>query len=359
MRRCSGRKPARLAKDVGQPWPSRTVGPGPYRGDGDKKLQQQICTGLLRKVLSQRSGKRQMLKRADELTDAGRLVDGRNVPLGVTLVVCSSLLFAIGGAATKLLSPAVPPTSGLIWRNIICALGFAAWLAVTGWPGIRSNRIDLHVVRGLATFGGLWAYFVAVAYIPLSTAVLLRTASPVFVPLVAYVLYRRHSDRFVWAGSWIGLVGVALVVGPDDLMLDFGAMLGIASGILGALGAVLIWRLGSIDGLRTQLAWLTAVGLACSLAVAPWYLTWPLPRDWLLLIVMAVTATVSQVILMHAFTVAPADKTITWAYLSVVFGGVFGVLFWSEIPTAAAIAGTGLMVAGSCISSRRSRPQSG
>ena len=288
-----------------------------------------------------------------------RLVDGGNIPLGVVLVVVSSMLFTIGGAATKLLSTDVPAMSALIWRNILSAVGITLWFTVAGWPRLRSSRIDLHVARGLATFAGLWTYFWAVATIPLSTAVLLRTASPVFVPLVAYALYRRRSDGFVWIGAWIGLAGVALVVEPTGLGVEIGELLGIASGLLGAVGAVLIWRLGGIDGVATQLVWLTGVGLACAAVAAPWYMSRPATEDWPLIVAVAATTTASQIVLAKAFKVAPADKTITWAYLSVVFGGALGVVVWSEIPTTLALAGMGLVIVGSHLASLKPAPRSG
>ena len=283
------------------------------------------------------------------------LSDGGNIVLGVMLVIASSLLFAIGGAATKGLSTSVPPASALIWRSLISSVIIAAWFAAVGWPRIRSTRMDLHIARGLATFAGLWTYFGALALIPLSSAVLLRTAAPVFVPVVAYGLYRRRSDRFVWIGAWIGLVGIAMLVKPTSFGVGLGELLGVASGVLGAVGAVLIWRLASVDDVATQLLWVTLVGAVSSAIVAPWYLTRPELSDWLLVFVMAVTTLASQIVLAYAFKVAPADKTITWGYLSVIFGGLFGAIYWSETPTMMAMFGMVIVVLGSHIASIRRR----
>ena len=289
-------------------------------------------------------------------TSGDLLSDRGNMKIGVSLVVLSSLLFAMGGAATKQLSVSVPPSSALIWRTFISAVGIAVWFSFCGWPRLHSSRIDLHIARGAATFAGLWTYFAAVATIPLSTAVLLRTAAPVFVPVVAFTLYRRRSDVFVWLGAWIGLLGVALLVNPAALAIEPGSLLGVASGVLGAVGAVLIWRLGGIDGVGTQLLWLTIVGMMSSLFASPWLLTLPEASDWPLVIVMAATTTGSQVILAHAFQFAPADKVISWGYLSVVFGGILGAVLWSELPTLPAVTGMLLVVAGSHIASIKRRP---
>ena len=269
----------------------------------------------------------------------------------------SSLLFAIGGAATKQLSESVPPTSALIWRTFIGAVGVAIWFSIFGWPRLRSPRIDLHVARGVATFAGLWTYFAALSVIPLSTAVLLRTASPVFIPLVAFALYSRRSDGFVWAGAWIGLLGVAMVLNPAaTTAIDSGALLGVASGVFGALAAVLIWRLGGIDSVGTQLLWLTIVGTALSFCASPLLLTLPKASDWPLVLVLAATTTGSQVTLAQAFQIAPADKVLSWAYLSVVFGGIIGVVVWSETITMLAVIGMILVVVGSHIASMKRRP---
>lgn len=278
--------------------------------------------------------------------------DGRLI-LGAALVVLSSAAFAIGGAATKFLSVSLDPTSVLLWRNIVSAAGIAIWFLFWRDKSLWSDSIGIHILRGIATFAGLWAYFKALEVIPLATAVLLRTASPVFVPVIAYLIYGRSSDRNVWAGAWIGLVGVALVIEPSLIETSLGAASGVASGILGAVGAVLMWRLGGTEAPRLQLAWLTIVLTFCSLAMAPWGMTMPGPMDWPVIVIIAASTTASQLLLVHAFTVAPADKVITWGYLSVVFSAVVGVVVWNEQLSAVAVLGMGIIVAGSHLATRR------
>jgi drug/metabolite transporter (DMT)-like permease len=146
-------------------------------------------------------------------------------------------------------------------------------------------------------------------------------------------------------------LSVALVINASAAHTLGGFMIGLASGVLGALGAVLIWRLGGLDSISAQLAWLMLVLTGASVALAPWCLTWPEQTDWSPIATMAATTTGSQIILAHAFKIAPADKSITWGYMSVVFAAVFDAIFWSEWLTPWATAGVGLVVFGSVIAS--------
>ena len=278
--------------------------------------------------------------------------DGELV-LGAALVVSSSAMFAVGGAAAKFLSASLDPTALLIWRNLASTAGIAIWYLFWRDKSLWSERVGIHILRGFATFAGLWTYFKAIETIPLATAVLLRTASPVFVPVVAYLLYRRPSDRNVWIGAWIGLVGVALVIEPNLVGASLGAASGVASGMLGAIGAVLMWRLGGTESPRLQLAWLTIVLTICSIFVAPWSLRMPASLDWPVIAVIAAATTLSQLFLVHAFAIAPADKIITWGYVSVVFSALAGVAFWDEKLAGLAIAGMCIIVAGSHLATRR------
>ena len=280
--------------------------------------------------------------------------DGRIV-LGAVLVMVSAIMFAVGGAASKFLSNSIDPAAALLWRNFVSAFGVLLWFAVFGFPSIGSSRVGLNVLRGVVTFAGLWTYFVALAAIPLATAVLLRTAAPVFVPLIAITFYRRNSDRNVWIGAWIGLLGVALVVQPTMAGSSFGTLVGVLSGALGAAGAVLMWQLGDVDTPRTQFVWLTIVLTACSVAMAPWALTMPTNSDWPVIIVMAATTTASQILLVHAFTIAPADKVITWGYLSVVIGAVIGIVVWNEMSNPIALCGMAIIIVGSHLTTRKPR----
>ena len=278
--------------------------------------------------------------------------DGQLV-LGAALVVLSSAAFAVGGAATKFLSATLDPTAVLLWRNFVSAAGIAIWFLIWRNKSLWSDCIGVHILRGIATFAGLWAYFKALEAIPLATAVLLRTASPVFVPVVAYLIYRRPSDRNVWIGAWIGLLGVGLVIEPNLVEASLGAVSGVASGVFGAVGAVLMWKLGGTESPRVQLAWLTIVLTICSIAAAPWSMKMPGPMDWPVIAVIAAATTASQLLLVHAFSVAPADKVITWGYLSVVFSALVGAVFWDEKLTGLAIAGMCIIVIGSHLATRR------
>ncbi|KAB2851139.1 MAG: DMT family transporter [Hyphomicrobiaceae bacterium] len=274
--------------------------------------------------------------------------------LGTVLVVLSSASFAIGGAATKFLSSSLDPTAVFLWRNLLSAAGVVLWFLLFDRKVVLGEHAGIHLMRGAATFAGLWTYFYALEAIPLATAVLLRTASPVFVPVVACLLYRKRSDQYVWVGTWVGLVGVALVVEPTMIGVGAGSASGVASGVFGAIAAVLMWRLGGTnDKPMVQLLWLSLILAAFSLLIAPWRLSMPSASDWSFIVIIAVATTASQLFLVLAFSIAPADKIITWGYLSVVFGALIGAAIWSEIPSFWSAIGMAIIVAGSHITTRR------
>ena len=276
------------------------------------------------------------------------------MPVGIALVILSSVAFAIGGSATKYLSGALDPTAIFLWRNFFSAAGVVLYFLIVDRNLNLGHYAPLHLMRGIATFAGLWTFFYALEAIPLATAVLLRTASPVFVPVVAYLIYQRHSDRYVWCGAWIGLVGVALVVEPSLVGAGLGSACGVASGIFGAVAAVLMWRLGGTsDSPKTQLLWLNLILAGLSLTMAPWQLRLPLGNDWIVIILIAAMTTASQLCLVLAFSVAPADKLITWGYLSVVIGAIIGAILWREIPNYWSVIGMIIIVFGSHIATKR------
>ncbi|MCO5066967.1 MAG: DMT family transporter [Rhizobiaceae bacterium] len=267
-------------------------------------------------------------------------------------------MFAASGAAAKLLSPDLTTFSLVFWRNLISFACVLLWFALFGFPTLRSEKLHLHIARGVASYLAFLTYFYAISAIPLANAVLLQSTSPIFIPILALLVLRRLSDRNVWIGVVIGFLGVALVLKPAEMTVSIGEAAGLAAGALGGVAALVIWCMAETESAQRQMFYFTLFTLACSIVMLPW--TWQMPtlNQILPLLAVGIFSTLAQLFFALGCTVAPADKVVTWSYTSVIFAGLIGFLTWNERIDFVAALGMGLVVIGGRWAShiRRQRP---
>ncbi|MDH4139142.1 MAG: DMT family transporter [Coriobacteriia bacterium] len=188
------------------------------------------------------------------MPDSPRLHDGAHAWKGYALAVLAAVCWATGGVMAKwLMGPVDSATAawpiaspGMQLQPTILAgaraiLSFLLLLGYLVLRGPRSLRVAPRHLPFLAVFGvvamaGLHvAYYQAIAYSNVATAVLLEYLAPVIV-LVLSVLFLDEPFRWVLpAGVALSVVGCALVVGAlggDGLVVS---RAGIAWGLVAAI----------------------------------------------------------------------------------------------------------------------------
>jgi drug/metabolite transporter (DMT)-like permease len=88
----------------------------------------------------------------------------------------------------------------------------------------------------------------------------------------------------------------------------------------------------------------TLVSVAGSLPgtmIAP---VWPEPREWGILLLVALTAQAGQVMLTRGLQLEPAGRATAIGYLQIVFAAVWGAVVFAEYPDGWVIAGAGVIL---------------
>lgn len=270
----------------------------------------------------------------------------------VAAVLLSGLMFALAGAAGKLLAAELGTFGLVFWRNLLSFAVLIAWLVVRGFPDLGTDRFGLHALRAVLSYGALLTYFFAIAHVPLASAVLLQSTSPIFVPVLALLVLRRLSDRFVWLGVTLGLAGVAFIVQPAELGLSAGELGGVAAGAMGGAATLAIWAMSGTEPPLRQMVYFTLLTLLLAAAALPWTWQLPDPGSFAALLALAICTTLAQHLLAVGCSLAPADKIITWSYGSIVFATLIGFFAWREPIAASALLGVALVVLGAHLASR-------
>jgi drug/metabolite transporter (DMT)-like permease len=259
----------------------------------------------------------------------------------------ASLAFA--GMATLIKLSAdhhVPIAHIIFFRGLVSAAIMLVFLHAKETP-VATPHLKAHLVRGCVGFATMLAYVVAIASLPVATAVTLNYTSPLLLVAILLVIHRERPSPVLIAAMLTGLGGVVLLSSPIYVQSQWlGGCFALLSAVLGALSALNIRMLGRLGEppARTVLYF----SLFITLASLPAYLlTHPLAIDLAGLLYVcsaAAFATVGQWMITVAYQRGHAPLMSLLGYSQVVFTTLLGIALWSDKPPMTSWLGMALII---------------
>lgn len=275
-------------------------------------------------------------------------------------MLVASLLFASMGVCVKLAAETHSPVEITFYRS------FVSLLLMFGLVRLRGVRLATpewrwQVSRGFVGFSALFAYFHAIALLPLATAVTLNYTSAIFLAICLALAGVRLRVGMLGALA-TGLAGVTLLLKPTLHADQFGAgLIGLASGVLAGMAYFSVRELGARGEPEERTVFYFSLVSTCCAAL--WLLFGELhavdPRSGLLLLGVAVFATLAQLAMTRAYTRGKTLISAALAYTTVIFSSLFGVLFWDEVLDALVWFAIGLIIVSGIAATHFSRASPG
>ena len=253
---------------------------------------------------------------------------------GPLFVIASGAAFSSMGALIKLASTGLPNEVIVFFRNVFGLLFLIPYFLRSKDATLRTAVLPLHIARGVIGFGAMFTFFYAIALIPLSEAVLLSYTTPLFAPLIAFIWLKESVSLRTKLAIAIGFLGVVFILRPttDLSLVEWGAIVALASGLLAALALTIVRRLSVSEPASRIVFYHTTVACLVSALPASW--VWETPGlaqiGWLAAI--GLLATLGQLAITRGYALAPVATAGPFTYSTVVFAGLYGWLFWEELP---------------------------
>lgn len=275
---------------------------------------------------------------------------------GALLLALSALLFSLMGVLIREVSSAAGNEAVVFFRNLIGVLAFLPLVLLKGVAPLHTQRLKSHLWRSGFGLLAMYCFFYAIAHLPLADAMVFTYSAPVFTPLIAWWWLKEPLTRRMQLTSLVGFAGVLLVAKPSGALFDSLSLVGLAASILAAFAFVSIREMSDTEPAFRMVFYFALFSTLGS--TVPFVLTWqPLSNSTLLLLVaVGVMATISQLAMSKAYTLAPPGLIGPFAYLAIVFSGLLAWLRWGETPDLWSIIGT-LLIFGASLSAviRRKR----
>jgi drug/metabolite transporter (DMT)-like permease len=272
----------------------------------------------------------------------------------------------------KLITESMHPFAFAASRGFIAMSALLAWLALRsrtppadyGPPRSTPGKNILHMLVLGTTNGWLANVLIATAVSRVDSAVvaMLQASVPLMVALLAHFTFVEEPFRArQFIGIVTGMTGILLIVGPVAVFGGHGSLIGIAAMLLAAVS----YACGTIYGryiAATNPAVLACGQQACGAVIAAFISLqfeplagWSQPAaTWLLLVIVGVICSaVPTALYLRLLARAPSVPAALVAYLQPVWATLFGWGILGEQVRSVAVLGTGIVVAGIVVTTRK------
>lgn len=284
---------------------------------------------------------------------------GTDQARGIALLLAAILGFTLMDATAKHLTQTYHPVQVIWVRFVGNLLIFALIFRQALPPLLRTRHPAAQFARSLMQLGSVGLFFTSLQFIGLAEATAIMDLNPVLITLgAALFLGERIGPRRI-AGIAAALVGALLIIRPGLGVFQPAALLPLAGAFTFAAGALLT-RMVRGDSVATSVLWSAIVGSIASSLLVPFFWQPMAGADLWAFALLAAFGTVSQYLLVQAFSAAEAGALAPFGYTGLIWAGLWGWLFFGQLPDLWTIGGATLIVAaGLYVWSREARAAKG
>jgi drug/metabolite transporter (DMT)-like permease len=277
----------------------------------------------------------------------------------VLVAVAAEGLLTLMDALIKVVSARYPTLQIAFLRYAFGLAGaavYAAW-SPPGWP--TREAMLYNGVRAVIIVVTATTFFFALARLPLADAIALSFISPVLTALFGVTLLGERLDWRIAVALAAGFAGMLLIVAGKVGGAGFNGevLIGAAAVVISAVGYalnVVVLRHRATRDPLSQIVLFQNLGPLLLLALPVLWVWTPLTLgDTMLFALIGIIGVAAHTMLAHAFAHIEAARLAPVAYVTLVWGVLFGLLFFAEVPGLATFAGAALIVLGTVLTQRR------
>ena len=276
-------------------------------------------------------------------------VEGRrveNIPLGILCMLTASIVFQGSSALSKWLIATYPIGEMLFMRAAVSLIVVSlVILPFSGLGVFRTKRLHDHLFRNVSQSTAQGLVAIAFSMMPLASAVAITFSAPLFSTIAAIVVLKEAVGPVRWGALIVGFLGVLVVTSPGVDTFQIGSLFALANAVLFGTVAVGVRRMAATESTETmimhQMVFLT-IFFAATLPFG--WLTPTSAGHWAGMIANGLLNAAGQYLWTTALRFAPASAVAPFNYFSLVWAMALGFLVWGDLPSAALLTGSAIVV---------------
>jgi drug/metabolite transporter (DMT)-like permease len=272
---------------------------------------------------------------------------------GALWLVFAGFVLISMNSIVKTMGARLPAAELLFFRGafgIVFLMPLVLW---RGWRSVATRYPWMHLLRTCFGTASMFAVFYSVTHMPLADATAILFSSPLFATVFAVLILRETVGWRRATATVVGFAGILVMMRPGAEAFDPVALVAVAGALMTGALAIIIRRLSGKDSPYIIIFWFTTVGslIALPFALAVWVP--PLASDWPLLVLIGFLGLIGQTAFTFAFSTGESSAVAPFDYVRLIFAGLFGYLFFAELPDEWSLTGAAIIMASTFYIMRR------
>ncbi len=266
---------------------------------------------------------------------------------GIVYMCLAVGLFPFLNAAVKLLGETYA-VQQVLWVRYLghFFLMLIIFLPFQGRALFRTQNLGAQLLRSLLLLGSTTSYFVALNYLPLTTAASISFTSPFIVTALSVPLLGERVGPRRWTAVAIGFTGALIIIRPAGASFHGAELFVIASATFYSFYQIMTRRLVGQDSPVTTIIYTAVFGALLTSLVGPFYWVTPdEPLNWLLFAATGVFGGLGHLCVVKAFQWAEVSVISPFVYLQLVGAVILGFFIFGEFPDLWTWVGSAIIVA--------------
>ncbi|MCC6471833.1 MAG: DMT family transporter [Alphaproteobacteria bacterium] len=259
---------------------------------------------------------------------------------GIGLMLFACMCSAAGSALAKGLMVGLPVAMVLFVRTatawtLVLSITPPAELRILPHPWLQLLRIVLCAVE-------IPIYFYSLTMLPIVDTLTYYLATPIYVTAISVLLGDRVGWRR-WSAILVGFAGVMIALRPSAAILTLPALIALTGSILYAGVLTTTRTLRKTPDRVLLLGQQTGLLIATGVAATQYWV--PVTAfDLVLTAMLGVLTLIGSFCINRSLKLAPASVVVPFQYTLLPWGGLFGFLFFEEMPQVTTLLGATLIV---------------
>lgn len=272
----------------------------------------------------------------------------QNARLGIWLMIAAVFVLAVQDGFSRQLAAGYGVFMIVMLRYWFFAL-FVVVQALTRREGfraaVRTRHLWLHVARAFLLIGDICLMVLGFSKIGLINVHAVFAVCPLLIAALAVPVLGEKVGWRRWLAIFAGLVGVVIILQPDQGVFSPYSLLPLAAAVLFALYSLLTRLATRDEPAFVSLFWSGIIGSVLISVPGIAQLVWMPWQDRGVMLVYAGLSLLGHFLLIRCYDVAEASAVQPFAYLQIVFVSIIGVLVFDEAIRPNVLIGVAIVVA--------------
>ena len=269
------------------------------------------------------------------------------------LMAASAILFGFMAITLRLSVAHVSAFEAAFFRSLFGLVFSLPLLFGPGLALLRTDKIQLHVMR--ASFGAvaMLTGFWALAHLPLAEAVSISYSTPLFVTIGAVLVLGERVRLRRWSAVLAGFFGVLVIMRPGAQQFSFDMLVALAGAAAAAGSYISIKFMSRTEQANAVVIYMNLIITPLTLIPALWFWTWPDATGWFWLVLTGLLGTLGQLCMTRAYHAGEVSALIPINFIQLPVVVICAYFLFDQRLDAATAIGAGLIVSANVYIARR------